>query len=30
VAAGAAGADVGVRDFHDVIGGKTVSAFRFG
>ena len=30
VAAGAAGADIGVRDYHDVIGGKTISAFRFG
>ncbi len=30
VAAGAAGEDVGVRDFQDVIGGKTISAFRFG
>ena len=30
VAAGAAGADVGERDFHAVIGGKTISAFRFG
>jgi aromatic ring-opening dioxygenase catalytic subunit (LigB family) len=30
VAAGAAGDDVGVRDFHDLIGGKTISAFRFG
>ena len=30
VAAGAARADVGVRDYHDVIGGKTISAFRFG
>jgi aromatic ring-opening dioxygenase catalytic subunit (LigB family) len=30
VAAGAAGADVGVRDFQDVIGGKTISGFRFG
>lgn len=30
VAAGAAGADIGARDYHDVIGGKTISAFRFG
>ena len=30
VTAGAAGDDVGVRDFQDVIGGKTISAFRFG
>jgi aromatic ring-opening dioxygenase catalytic subunit (LigB family) len=30
VAAGAAGEDIGVRDFHDVIGGKTISGFRFG
>jgi len=30
VAAGAAGDDVGRRDFRDVIGGKTISAFRFG
>jgi aromatic ring-opening dioxygenase catalytic subunit (LigB family) len=30
VAAGAAAADVGARDFRDVIGGKTISAFRFG
>jgi len=30
VAAGAAGADVGVLDYRDVIGGKTISAFRFG
>jgi aromatic ring-opening dioxygenase catalytic subunit (LigB family) len=30
VAAGAAGADVGSRDFHGVIGGKTISGFRFG
>jgi aromatic ring-opening dioxygenase catalytic subunit (LigB family) len=30
VAAGAAGPDVGVRAFHDVIGGKAISGFRFG
>jgi len=30
VAAGAAGADVGRRDFSDVIAGKAISAFRFG
>ena len=30
VAAGAAGADRGVCDYRDVIGGKTISAFRFG
>jgi aromatic ring-opening dioxygenase catalytic subunit (LigB family) len=30
VTAGAAGADVGRRDFHDVIGGKAISGFRFG
>jgi aromatic ring-opening dioxygenase catalytic subunit (LigB family) len=30
VAAGAAGADVGVCDFRDIIGGKTISAYRFG
>ena len=30
VAAGAAGADRGLSDFSDVIGGKTISAFRFG
>ena len=30
VTAGAAGADKGERDFQDVIGGKTISAFRFG
>jgi aromatic ring-opening dioxygenase catalytic subunit (LigB family) len=30
VVAGAAGTSRGVRDFHDVIGGKTISAFRFG
>jgi aromatic ring-opening dioxygenase catalytic subunit (LigB family) len=29
-AAGAAGPDVGVRAFHDVIGGKAISGFRFG
>ncbi len=30
VAAGAAGMDVGVRDFRDIIGGKAISGFRFG
>jgi aromatic ring-opening dioxygenase catalytic subunit (LigB family) len=30
VVAGAASDSAGVRDFHDVIGGKTISAFRFG
>ena len=30
VAAGAAGEDLGQLDFRDVIGGKTISAFRFG
>lgn len=30
VTAGAAGDDIGVRDFTDVIGGKTISGFRFG
>ncbi len=30
VVAGAARESVGVRDFHDAIGGKTISAFRFG
>jgi aromatic ring-opening dioxygenase catalytic subunit (LigB family) len=30
VTAGAAGEDVGVRDFGDVIGGKTISGYRFG
>ena len=30
VAAGAAGADPGARDFQDVIGGKSISGFRFG
>jgi hypothetical protein len=30
VVAGAAGDNLGVRDFHGVIGGKTISAFRFG
>ncbi len=30
VAAGAAGSDVGVHDFHDIIGGKSISGFRFG
>jgi len=30
VAAGAAGDDVASREFHAVIGGKTISAFRFG
>jgi aromatic ring-opening dioxygenase catalytic subunit (LigB family) len=30
VAAGAAGDDLGRRDFQDVIGGKAISAFRFG
>ena len=30
VAAGAAGDSRGVRVFHDVIGGKTISGFRFG
>jgi aromatic ring-opening dioxygenase catalytic subunit (LigB family) len=30
VAAGAAGADTGVRDFHDLIGGKSISGFAFG
>ena len=30
VAAGAAGTDAGVRAFHDVIGGKAISGFRFG
>jgi aromatic ring-opening dioxygenase catalytic subunit (LigB family) len=30
VAAGAAGEDVGSRDFHDVIGGKAISGFAFG
>jgi hypothetical protein len=30
VVAGAARDSIGTRDFHDVIGGKTISAFRFG
>jgi hypothetical protein len=30
VAAGAAGESPGRLDFRDVIGGKTISAFRFG
>ena len=30
VAAGAAGTDAGMRSFHDTIGGKTISGFRFG
>jgi len=30
VAAGAAGSDLGVRDFGDIIGGKAISGFRFG
>ena len=30
VAAGAAGTDAGTRSFHDTIGGKTISGFRFG
>ncbi len=30
VAAGAGGESAGARDFQDVIGGKTISAFRFG
>lgn len=30
VVAGAAGADKGVRDYHDVIAGKTISGYRFG
>lgn len=30
VAAGAAGNDLGALDFHDVIGGKTISGYRFG
>jgi aromatic ring-opening dioxygenase catalytic subunit (LigB family) len=30
VAAGAAGSDVGVRDYHDVIWGKRISGYRFG
>lgn len=30
VVAGAAGAEVGQRDYHDVIGGKTYSGYRFG
>jgi aromatic ring-opening dioxygenase catalytic subunit (LigB family) len=30
VAAGAAADSRGVRAFHDVIGGKTISGFRFG
>jgi hypothetical protein len=30
VVAGAAGTSPGARDFQDVIGGKTISAFRFG
>ena len=30
VVAGAAGENIGARDFHDVIGGKTISGFRFG
>jgi aromatic ring-opening dioxygenase catalytic subunit (LigB family) len=30
VAAGAARSDIGVRDFHDVIGGKAISGFAFG
>jgi len=30
VVAGAATKDRGVRDFNDTIGGKTISAFRFG
>jgi aromatic ring-opening dioxygenase catalytic subunit (LigB family) len=30
VVAGAARDSVGTREFHDVIGGKTISAFRFG
>jgi aromatic ring-opening dioxygenase catalytic subunit (LigB family) len=30
VAAGAAGEDIGVRDFHDIIGGKAISGFSFG
>jgi hypothetical protein len=30
VAAGAAGMSAGTRSFHDTIGGKTISGFRFG
>jgi hypothetical protein len=30
VVAGAAGASKGKRDFNDKIGGKMISAFRFG
>ncbi len=30
VVAGAAGDDAGKVDFHDVIGGKTISGYRFG